>query len=98
MNFKLITLKGTSNNSQFVTPAKAGVQYSQELMDSCFRRNDIFRGTLNPPVAKKTISKPGGGAGKALQRHPWKLATCVFRQNRGFTERKILRNPTFSKN
>ena len=40
-------LKGTSNNFQFVTPAKAGVQLCQELMDSCFRRNDIFRGSLN---------------------------------------------------
>jgi len=51
------------------------------------------------PVAKK-ISKPGEGAGrlcrevaaqcggyfpKALQRHLWKLATSVFRQNWGFT-------------
>jgi hypothetical protein len=40
-------LKGTSNNSQFVTPAQAGVQLCQELMDSCLRRNDIFRGRLN---------------------------------------------------
>jgi hypothetical protein len=39
--------KGTSNNFQFVTPAQAGVQLCQELMDSCFRRNDIFRGSLN---------------------------------------------------
>jgi hypothetical protein len=54
-----------------------------------------------PPVAKKTISKPGGGnvpaksikdnfiAGrfiaKALQRHLWESATCVSRQNRDFT-------------
>jgi hypothetical protein len=41
-----VRLKGTSNNSKFVTPAKAGVQFFQELMDSCFRRNDIFRGRL----------------------------------------------------
>jgi hypothetical protein len=38
-----------------------------------------------PPVAKKTISKPGGGTVKALQRHLWESATCVFRQNRDFT-------------
>ena len=42
-----IKLKGTSNNFQFVTPAQAGVQLCQELMDSCFRRNDIFRDSLN---------------------------------------------------
>ena len=39
-------LKRTSNNSQFVTPAQAGVQLCREVMDSCFRRNDIFRGSL----------------------------------------------------
>ena len=39
-------LKGTSNNYQFVTPAQAGVQRCQEVLDSCFRRNDIFRGYL----------------------------------------------------
>ena len=37
---------GTSNNSNFVIPSKAGVQYFQCVMDSCFRRNDIFRGSL----------------------------------------------------
>jgi hypothetical protein len=41
-----LSFKGTSNNSQFVTPAQAEVQLSRELMDSCFRRNDIFRGSL----------------------------------------------------
>ncbi len=39
-------LKGTSNNSQFVTPVQAGVQLCREVMDSCFRRSDIFRGGL----------------------------------------------------
>ena len=39
-------LMGTSNNYQFVTPAYAGVQLFQRLVDSCFRRNDIFRGSL----------------------------------------------------
>ena len=38
---------GTSINFQPVTPAQAGVQECQKLMDSCFRRNDIFRGSLN---------------------------------------------------
>jgi len=42
----ILNFKGTSNNFQFVTPAQAGVQLCQELMDSCFRRNDIFRGSL----------------------------------------------------
>jgi len=37
---------GTSNNYQFVTPAKAVVQWCRELLDSGFRRNDIFRGNL----------------------------------------------------
>jgi phosphoserine phosphatase len=41
-----ILLKGTSNNYQFVAPAQAGVQGCQMLMDSCFRRNDIFRSSL----------------------------------------------------
>ena len=42
----VLYFEGTSNNFQFVTPAQAGVQLCQELMDSCFRRNDIFRGSL----------------------------------------------------
>jgi len=42
----VLNLKGTSNNSKFVTPAQAGVQYYYALLDSCFRRNDIFRGSL----------------------------------------------------
>lgn len=37
---------GTSNNSQFVSPARAGVQSCRDLMDSCFSENDIFRGSL----------------------------------------------------
>jgi len=37
---------GTSNNSKFVTPVKTGVRSYQELLDSGFRRNDIFRGSL----------------------------------------------------
>ncbi len=37
---------GTSNNLQFVTPEEARVQSCQSLMDSCLRRNDIFRGCL----------------------------------------------------
>jgi len=41
-----LRIKGTSNNFQFVTPAQAGIQLCQDLMDSCFRRNDIFRGSL----------------------------------------------------
>ena len=43
---QLHNIKGTSNNSKFVTPAKAGVQLFRGLLDSCFRRNDIFRGCL----------------------------------------------------
>ncbi len=42
-----INIKGTSNNYQFAIPAKAAVQRSQEFLDSGFRRNDIFRGSLN---------------------------------------------------
>jgi len=37
---------GASNNYEFFTPAQAGVQYYQDVMDSCLRRNDIFRGSL----------------------------------------------------
>jgi len=51
-----VNLKGTSNNSKFVTPAQAGVQYYYALLDSCFRRNDIFRGSLN--VEKSMVSFP----------------------------------------
>jgi len=47
-----MNIKGTSNNFQFVTPAQAGVQLCQELMDSCFRRNDIFRGSLKVQTPK----------------------------------------------
>ena len=36
----------TSNSYQFVTPAQAGVQCYQDILDSCFHRNDIFRGSL----------------------------------------------------
>ncbi len=49
-HFNVISLhsiiKGTSNNSKFVTPVKTGVQSYQGLLDSGFRRNDIFRGGL----------------------------------------------------
>jgi hypothetical protein len=37
---------GTSNNLQFVTPAEAGAQSCQRLMDSCLRRNDMFGGCI----------------------------------------------------
>ena len=46
MTFFLRVVKGTSNNSHSVTPAQAGVQEFQHIMDSRFRGNDIFRGTL----------------------------------------------------
>jgi len=87
--------------------------YTETSEPHLFYQNPLSFSSLNPPVAKKTISKPSGGAGrlcrevaaqrggyfpKSLQRHLWKLATCVFRQNRGFSQSKILRNPTFSKN
>ena len=42
-----LRLKATSNNSKFVTPVKTGVQSNRSLLDSGFRRNDNFRGTLN---------------------------------------------------
>jgi len=42
----LLLFKVTSNNSHSVTPAQAGVQEIQLIMDSRFRWNDIFRGTL----------------------------------------------------
>ncbi|GEM_PF-1506379 len=41
-----LNLKGTFNNSKFVTPAKTGVQPYREPLDSGFCRNDIFRGNL----------------------------------------------------
>jgi hypothetical protein len=47
MKSSLIKLKGTSNNYQSVTPAQAGVQQRQKLLDFCFCRNDIFRGCFN---------------------------------------------------
>jgi len=37
---------GTSNNSHSVTPAQAGVQEFQHIMDSRLRGNDIFRANL----------------------------------------------------
>ncbi len=56
--------KGTSNNSQFGTPAHAGVQLCRELMDSCFRRNDIFRGSLNTLTRSPlTLPSPRWGEG-----------------------------------
>jgi|GEM_PF-6262239 len=45
-NSELKTLKATSNNSEFVTPVKTGVQEYQGLLDSGFRWNDIFKVAL----------------------------------------------------
>jgi len=57
-NSLFITLKETSNNSKFVTPVKTGVQSYQELLDSGFRRNDIFRGSLNFYLSTPLIYNP----------------------------------------
>jgi len=38
---------GVLKNALFVIPAKAGIQLFQQLMDSGFRRNDIFQHSQN---------------------------------------------------
>lgn len=42
---RILKDKGPSHHSIFVTPAKAGVQSCQRILDSCVRRNDAFRGS-----------------------------------------------------
>ena len=50
-------LKGTLLISNIVTPYEAGVQLCQKLVDSCFRRNDIFRGSLNDHILPDEIDR-----------------------------------------
>ncbi len=52
---------------------------------TCTHTAGHVSGTYSPPSCRKTISKPGGGTGKALQRYLWEVLPCVSRENRDFT-------------